>query len=154
MFRSVHVFDSTQSFDSCFGYVETTALTQQNVKHPFKWQLPGATSTLSFCKAQSKFNGSHFEFKFFLDLVEAPIFFLTGVVSVKVLLQVDSHGYLIFSFCTLYIFFRVRISSVFSCVHVITQTQDIITGILVGNDAKETKIQKVAKKRNPYKKVP
>jgi hypothetical protein len=29
-----------------------------------------------------------------------------------------------------------------------------MTGVLVGNDAKETKIQKVAKKRNPYKKAP
>ena len=33
----------------------------------------------------------------------------------------------------------------------ITQTQDMRTGVLVGNDAKETKIQKVARKRNPYK---
>ena len=119
LFRSVHVFDSTQSFDSCFGYVETTALTQQNVKHPFKWQLPGATSTLSFCKAQSKFNGSHFEFKFFLDLVEAPTFFLTGVVSVKVLLQVvnvatlTAISYFHFVHCTysfvfnFHVFFRV-----------------------------------------------
>ena len=68
---------------------ETTALTQQNV-NTLSWQLPGATSTLSFCKAQSKFYGSHFEFNFFLDLVEASIFFSTGVVSAKVLLQVTS----------------------------------------------------------------
>jgi len=32
---------------------------------------------------------------------------------------------------------------------VITQTQDIMTGFLVGNDAKEAKIQKV----DPYKKA-
>jgi hypothetical protein len=31
---------------------------------------------------------------------------------------------------------------VFFGTHVITQTQDIMTGVLVGNDAKETKIQK------------
>jgi len=68
---------------------ETTALTQQNV-NTLSWQLPGATSTVSFCKAQSKFYGSHFEFNFFLDLVEASIFFSTGVVSAKVLLQVTS----------------------------------------------------------------
>jgi hypothetical protein len=37
-----------------------------------------------------KFYGSHFEFNFFLDLVEAPTFFSTGVVSAKVLLQVAS----------------------------------------------------------------
>ena len=41
----------------------------------------------------------------------------------------------------------------FSCAHVIIQTQDIMTGILVGNDAKETSIQKEAEKRNPYKKA-
>jgi hypothetical protein len=38
---------------------------------------------------------------------------------------------------------------VFFGTHVITQTQDIMTGVLVGNDAKETKIQKV----DPYKKA-
>jgi len=41
---------------------------------------------LVICKAQSKFNGSHFEFNLFLDLVEAPTFFSTGVVLAKVFL--------------------------------------------------------------------
>ena len=111
---------------------ETTALTQQNV-NTLSWQLPGATSTVSFCKAQSKFYGSHFEFNFFLDLVEAPTFFSTGVVSAKGY----AHGYLIFSFCTFSFVLNFHVFSF--CTHVITQTQDIMTGVLVGND--EIKIQ-------------
>ena len=84
--------------------------------------------------------------------MEAPTFFSTGVVSAKGY----AHGYLIFSFCTFSFVFNFH---VFFGTHVITQTQDIMTGVLVGNDAKETKIQKsskmrkVAKKRNPYKKA-
>ena len=58
----------------------------------------------------------------------------------------DAHCYLIFSLCT---FSFVQFSFFFGT-HVITQTQDIRTGVLAGNDAKETKVQKY--KRLPKKK--
>ena len=100
-----------------------------------------ATSTLSFCKVQSKFYGSHFEFNFFLDLVEAPTFFSTGVVSAKVLLQVVSVATL--TAISYFHFVHVLSCLTVMCFFVpLTQTQDIMTGVLVGNDAKETKIQK------------
>jgi hypothetical protein len=79
-----------------------------------------------------------------LDLVEAPTFFSTGVMSAKVLLQVVSVATLTaisyfhfvhFLSCSTFMCF-------FFCTHVITQTQDIMTGVLVGNDAKETNTQK------------
>ena len=61
---------------------ETTALTQQNAKHPFMAASWGYKHFCHFVR--------YFEFNFFLDLVEAPTFFSTGVVSAKVLLQVVS----------------------------------------------------------------
>ena len=84
--------------------------------------------------------------------MEAPTFFSTGVVSAKVLLQVASVATL--TATSDFHVVHVLSCSTFMCffgTHVITQ--DIMTGGLVGNDAKETKIQKVAKKRNPYKKA-
>ena len=75
-----------------------------------------------------------------MDLAEAPTFFSTAVVSAKVLLQVVNvttlkaisyfHFVHVLSCSTFMLFF---------CAHVITQTQDIMTGVLVGND--EIKIQ-------------
>ena len=51
----------------------------------------------------------------------------------------DVHGYLMCFF--LYMFFRVHFY--FFLTHVITQTRDIMRGVLVGNEAKEAKIQKI-----------
>jgi hypothetical protein len=111
---------------------------------------------LSFCKAQSKFYGSHFALNFFLDLVEAPTFFSAGVVSAKVLLQVVSVATLTVISYFHCVHFR-SFNFLFFGTHVITQTQDIRTGVLAGNDAKETKVQKYKrlhkKKRNPYKRA-
>ena len=122
---------------------EPTALTQQNV-NTLSWQLPGATSTVSFCKAQSKFYGSHFEFNFFLDLVEAPTFFLVlcWPRMAKDLLQVVSMTTFMAILCVFFV--HVLSCSIFIFIfgtHVIIQTRDIIKGVLVGNEAKEAKIQ-------------
>ena len=92
-----------------------------------------------------------------MDLVEAPTFFSTGVMSAKVLLQVVSVATLTaISYFHFVHVLSCSISCVF-CTHAITQTQDIMTGVLVGNammpKKQNTKIQKVAKKRNPYKKA-
>ena len=83
LLRSLHVFDSTQSSDSCFGYFRKgpnpqrwngigwfqslqnarvdSAAWKLKIWKQLSWQLPGATSTLSFCKAQSKLYGNHFD---------------------------------------------------------------------------------------------
>ena len=50
----------------------------------------------------------------------------------------DVHGYLMFSFCTCSLVFNFYLKKT----HVITQTRDIVRGVLVGNEAKEAKIQK------------
>jgi hypothetical protein len=83
-----------------------------------------------------------------LDLVGAPTFFLwvfMGVVLAKdgqgsfaSCKCDDVHGYLMF---ILYMFFCVQFLLFFKT-HVITQTRDIMRGVLVGNEAKEAKIQK------------
>ena len=84
--------------------------------------------------------------------MEAPTFFSTGVVSAKVLLQVVSVATL--TAISYFHFVHFLSCSTFMCsfgTHVTTQTQDIMTGVLVGNDAKETKIQKYKRwqRKNP-----
>ena len=82
LFRSVHVFDSTQSSDSCFGYFRNHSADTAKCETPFHGSVLGLQALCHFVR--------YFEFNFFLDLVEAPTFFSTGVVSAKVLLQVVS----------------------------------------------------------------
>ena len=75
--------------------------------------------------------------------MEAPTFFSTDVVSAKVLLQVVSVATL--TAISYFHFVHFLSCSTFMCffgTHVTTQTQDIMTGVLVGNDAKETNTQK------------
>ena len=79
-----------------------------------------------------------------LDLVEAPTFFLVlcWPRMAKDLLQVVSvttFTAILCSFCTCSFVFNFYF---FSKTHVITQTRDIMRGVLGGNEAKETNIQK------------
>ena len=67
--------------------------------------------------------------------------FLLGVVLAFASCKCDDvHGYLMFSFCTCSFVFTFYF---FFGTHVITQTRGIMRGVLVGNEAKETKIQKL-----------
>ena len=113
-------------------------MTQQNVKHPFMaafWDW----KSCHFVRHSPSFMGAILSsISFWIwrrhqlssqRVLCRPRFFCKLYVWLRLQL---SHIYI------LYIFFRVQLSCV---LFLITQTQDIMTGVLVGNDAREAKIQ-------------
>ena len=121
---------------------ETTALTQQNVKHPFMAASWGYKH-LDILSGAVQILWQPFWVQFLSGFGGGTNFLLNGCCvgqcSFASCKCGYAHGYLMCTFCTFSFVFNFH---VFFGTHVITQTQDIMTGVLVGNDVKETQTQK------------
>ena len=144
-------FGSTQSSDSCFRNhgADTT-----KCKTHFHGSFLGLQAPCQFVRHNPNFMATILSF--FFDLVKAPTFFSTGVVSAKVFCQVVSVvTFTVISYVHLCSFLS---CSIFMCFlysgdSTNARDHDRSYGRQCCQRNRSTKIQTVAKKRTPYKKA-